>query len=423
MEPERIEAAALLRPLARQPLTPPAVDIDKAIADGTRRQRTLRAAGSGAVALATLAVLAGGWAVVTPQRGASDGTPSDNTAASASGGAAPEATGPTPPTSCAVQVLEMPAGQPPMSVVSGGDPSGRYVVGRSYPGNSRTPRMLIWDHGKVTAVAMQGEDQLLRDITSTGVAVGTSYVGDGTETAAWVYRDGVMSRLIGRHAEANGINESGVIVGAVNDRPALWRSATSQPTMLATPGGAWVGQAMGIDEDGTVVGVLGTDLGTRTGYLWRPDGTAEKLPTPQVRGKPATMYTADSIRNGWVAGWARLDERSGGRPTDDSKPARGGGVGDISYIAAPRWNLRTGAVETPDGIQLAEAINRHGWMVGSGPGPVLFAEGRTVRLPAPRADAGPQTSIVYTVSDDGRVLAGQVELANGDPAGAMWRCS
>jgi hypothetical protein len=68
-----------------------------------------------------------------------------------------------------------------------------------------------------------------------------------------------------------------------------------------------------------------------------------------------------------------------------------------------------------------EAINRHGWMVGSGPGPVLVAEGRTARHPTPRHDA-PFPSFVYTISDDGRTLAGPVQLADGDPAAAMWRC-
>ncbi|MEJ3745972.1 hypothetical protein WEI85_22105 [Actinomycetes bacterium KLBMP 9797] len=415
MEPDKTEAAALLRPLEREPRTPPAIDIGKAIADGTRRQRTHRVAGAGATALATVAAVAGGWALFAPDPAPGGGPAPDIAAASASG-----EPGPTPPTACTLQQLEMPQGQPPMSVVTGGDPSGRYVVGRSYPDSSQTPRILIWENGKVTAVAMEGQDQALRDVNSAGAAVGYSFVGDdeALRTAAWVYRDGKMSRLAGDNAEAHAINEDGVIVGVVDGKPALWRTPTSEPTLLKTPGAGWIGQATDIDDDGTVVGRLAKgETEAEAGYLWRPGGALEKLPVPAVDGKQATEYTASSIRNGWVAGWALLGERSSGkRDAAAGKPAGGG------EIRAPRWNLRTGAVDTPDGIRMVEGINRHGWVVGEASGPVLLADGRTVQLPTLGHD-DTIPSIVYTVSDDGRTLAGQVWMADGDPAAALWRCS
>lgn len=415
MEPEKNEAADLLRPLEREPRTPPTVDIRKAIADGTRRQRTHRVVGSGAAGLAAVAVLAGGWALFAPDPVPGGGTSPDTVAASASGAPAPDG-----PTACTVRQLEMPAGQPPMSVVTGADPTGRYVVGRSYPTSESTPRILIWEKGEVTAVAMEGNDQALRDINSTGVAVGYSFVGADNEEAAWVYRDGAMSRLAGRHAEALGINENGVIVGSVNGKPALWRTPTSQPTMLATPGPGWVGQATGIDDDGTVVGRLASgEVTPEAAYVWRPDGALEKLPEPTVEGKPATTYAANEIRDGWVSGWARRDE---GTVSELSGASRKPGDG-VMYIGAPRWNLRTGTMDTPDERGRIEGINRHGWMVGGSREPVLMIDGRTVQLPTLGHDTDSITSIVYTISDDGRTLAGQAQMADSDPAAVLWSCS
>lgn len=405
-EPEERYAADLLRPLARPPRTPSTVDIGRAVAEGERRQRRARWAGSGGAALAVVLIATGGWAVAAPEhrRSTPDGaTPPPSAAVSPS----PRPDVPRPPTSCTPHRLPVPAGHPPKSVVTGADPTGRYILGRSYPGVSRVPRVLIWDKGKVRAVDMPGSDQHLRDITSTGVAVGTSFV-DSDRTAAWVYRDGKVSRLAGGVAEANAINEREAVVGSVNGRPALWRSPTSRPTMLATPGPGWTGYAAGIDEDGTVVGRMQSAPNKpNLAYLWRPDGTLHQLAVPAVRGRPAATYTADAIRNGWVIGWAARDEVA----------ARGG----YRYIQTGRWNLRAGAVETSF-AGVAEGVNRHGWMVGeTEKGAVLVAGGRTVPLPDFGKASEIDITIPYTVSDDAKTVAGQVDV-DGEPFAVAWRC-
>jgi hypothetical protein len=268
--------------------------------------------------------------------------------------------------------------------------------------------VLIWDNRQPRVVAIQGQDQLLNDVNTAGVAVGTSFLGD--LTAAWVYRDSAVTRLRGGVAEANGINDSGVIVGAVDEQPARWRSSGDQPEKLALPGPGWTGYAAGVDEDGTIVGRL-SNGSAEIGYLWSPDGSGRQLPVPQLRGKPATVYTADAIRNGWVQGWVALDE------------------GPTRYTGAVRWNLRTGEVDSDTFQGHAESVNRHGWMVGSiyPQGPGFIADGTVVELPRP-AGITPSTgqgrtgTIPYTISDDGRTLAGQVDLAEIQPAAVVWSC-
>ncbi|MEE6258128.1 hypothetical protein [Plantactinospora sonchi] len=408
MDPDEKYAESFLRPLAGEPRTPSVVDVDRAIADGERRLRRLRTAGAGAAAAVLVLAVTGGWVLLRtdapvgpPDRVAIGPSPTSPTGSPSS--SAPAV---TPPTSCTVHRLDVPAGHPPRSVVTGADPTGRYLLGRSYPGSG--PRPLIWDNGRVKAVGISGDDPQLVDVTSTGVAVGFSFVDASSgRTAAWVYRSGRLSRLAGDNTTASGINDREVIVGSVDGRPAVWSSPTSRPTMLSTPDRGWTGAAVGIDEDGTIVGALqGPSDREPDGYLWRPDGTLEKLPVPTLRGKPATTYTPHAIRHGWIVGWSALDERG------------------ARYIGAPRWNLRTGEVEPFDAAGSTEAVNRYGWTVGVGPaGAQFLADGTSVDLPDLDRNANRDGTRVLTVSDDGRTLAGQADWGEEEePVAVRWRC-
>src|SRR5207247_5988841 len=60
------------------------------------------------------------------------------------------------------------------------------IFGRSYPNGK--PTTVIWVDQRPQQVPMSGADPDLYDITSTGVAVGSSFVGN--KTAAWVYTGG-----------------------------------------------------------------------------------------------------------------------------------------------------------------------------------------------------------------------------------------
>jgi hypothetical protein len=403
VEPDEKFGPDLLRRLAGPARSPSRVDITRAVADGERRLSRARWVRSSAAGMTVALILVGGWAVARPALRSAPPTPAGSpSAASASASASTGPRTPAPPTACTLHRLPVPAGQPVESVVTGADPTGRYVLGRTYPGGR--PRVVIWHDGRVHKVSMTGSDPHLYDVTSTGVAVGLSFPGASSDrTTAWVYRDGRISRLAGGNAAAYGINEREVIVGSVDGRPALWRTPTSQPTMLATPGRGWSGHATAVGEDGTVVGRMQSAPDKpEFGYLWRPDGSLEKLAVPTLRGKAVTTYTAESIRDGWVVGWARLDE------------------GRIAYLGAPLWSLRTGEVDVSGERMFASAVNRYGWTAGNNS---LVAGGSSVRLPdLGENDSLPGGSIdAESISDDGATIAGQVEL-HGDPVAVVWEC-
>jgi hypothetical protein len=387
-------ATAVFRSLDGEP-GPSTVDILRAVADGERHHRRVRLVGSTGVAVAVAAILTAGWTVANPDRRENTAPSTESTATQAPPTKSPEKA----LIACTVEQLATPSGQGPKAVVSGADPTGRYIVGRTYPGK---PTTVIWVDRQPHLAAMPGDDPVLRDITSSGVAVGSSFIGD--KIAAWVYVDGKYTRLSGSgETEANAINEQRMIAGAVRNKPAVWRSPTAQPTMLALPGSGWSGAAFGIDEDGTVVGSMSQKDGARVAAVWRPDGTVTQLAAPTAHGGPANDYVADSIRNGWVSGWAAFDRDR------------------IRYIGGPRWNLNTGAVHNSDG--LFEAVNKQGWMVG---GSVLVTDDQTVQLPVPRGfETAPEVH-AYTLSDDGTTIAGQVSTRGGSveqqPIAVVWTC-
>jgi hypothetical protein len=400
MESEDRYAATLLRPLAREPRAPSTVDISRAVADGERRRRLELVVRAGASTAVAALVLVGGWAAVAPRLSADRTGPPPSSPAVVPPSASPSASAPPAPPACTIERLPVPAGHPPKSIVTGADPTGRYIVGRSYPGGLSHP-VLIWHDRQVRQVSMPGSDQEFNDITSTGVAVGTSYVGaDSEQTAAWVYRDGRLTRLAGGVAQAFGINEKEAIVGSVNGKPAMWPTPTSPPTMLAMPGPGWEGYAAGIDEDGTIVGRM--DVAAKPvdlGFVWRPDGRLEQLAVPTVRGAPADTYTADAIRDGQVVGWSARDE------------------GSTRFIEAPHWNLRTGQVTSVQGR--ADAVNRMGWTVS---GNELNAGGTIVELPHLGTASPEARTYALTISDDGGTIAGQAPLPDSEPVAVVWTC-
>lgn len=393
----------LLRSLDDEPRTPSTVDVQRAVAAG-RRRRTRRAAGyAGAAALTVLAVAGASIVAAGPFR---DRAPES----APPGPAAPAA--PTPPASCTLERLPAPDGAP-MALVTGADPTGRYIVGRTYPRQGEY-QAVIWHDGAGRTVPLPGDlEESLTDVNSTGTAVGWSYAGGEGDArpVPYVYRDGEVSRLPGvESGSAYAVNDDGAIVGADDDGHALlWSSATARPTRLPVPAGAAEARASDIDDDGTVVGAIGHDRP----YVWFPDGTHRQLALPTLDGKPAATAHASSIRNGWATGVAT---NGVGRKGDGAKGVK---------VAAVRWNVRTGEVRLVNGLRSASATNGHGWQVGADERSraVLRAGDTTVPLPA-LADHEPSglTNIATTISDDGRTIGGQSDDATGTIQAVVWRC-
>lgn len=407
-------AGALLSPLDEDPPGLSSVDVGRAVSVGRRRRRVRRLGGYAAVAGTTAVVLVGAAAAGT-WRGGVHRAPGP----AAEAGMSMAAQAPPGPGSCTIRRLPLPDGRS-MALVTGGDPTGRYLLGRTYPqnmaGDSMGLHIVIWDRLRPTIVSMPGDDQSLDDINTEGVAVGTSY-GSSGGTTAYYYRAGAVAKLPGGDgAQARAINDAGTIVGTMvgsrDGTPVRWRSADQAPTPLALPAGMTWGQAVGIDEDGTVVGGVGTSLADQRPYVWTADGRGHYLtipsgipaPSPKSTGVSAGTPKMSTIVYGIRAGWV---------------------IGRVNATAV-RWNLGTGQVsQFPQFDGFAEDVNRYGWQIGldSRGRALLVADQVPVALPDLAAHKpGNLSSIPKTLSDDGTTIGGQSNDRNDVIHAVVWTC-
>lgn len=376
--------------------------VDSALAKADRQRRTRRWTGTGAAFTAVLAVAAVGYAL--PDR---DSPVTSIAEPGTSASPSPIATVAAGPLHCAVASLPVPSGYPSKSLVTGGDPTGRYHLGRVYP--SGGAQAVVWDGRTPKAVDLLGSDDTLSDVNSAGLAVGTSLQGDAQ--VAWAYRNGRATRLKGGNASAIAVNERGQIAGTVGERPVIWRTVTAEPEFLALPKGITTGQVRGIDEDGTVAGNAVGSGDARTAYAWRPDGTPQalKLPATTPQGVPDGS-AAYAIRNGRVSGEAQV--------TVDN----GAGL----YMFAMVWDLRTGDVKLTPQIAPQAQINAQGWLVGRGEQQlVLLTDAAVVPLPLPGGVRLGRYDQAETASDDGTLIAGQINSGTDTSAirALLWTCS
>ena len=301
------------------------------------------------------------------------------------------------PKACVPQVLAMPPGFG-HAIVTGGDPSGRHILGWLSPGSSAA-MPVMWVDGVPQVLTLPGKSPVLVDMNSAGVAVGVANVSSGPSktNAAFVYHSGKVSMLRGELTTVRAISDSGVIIGAVGDRPALWRSADGEPQLLPVPDGMF-GTFSDIDDDNTAIGDWVTDRRPPTWYTWLPDGTAQMLPGERMQF---------SIRRGWVAG------SEGGK--------------------ALRWNVATGVTEQLAGQLdgLYARINAQGWALGTtrDGGVQLASPTQFVMLPPP-PDAPTGGRNVKVLSDDGRIAAGWLSGYTPTQVGpevkatpVLWHCS
>jgi hypothetical protein len=225
-----------------------------------------------------------------------------------------------------------------VSELRGGDPSGRYLVGREYLPESALPTAVVWvDHeprALDTSALLPYVDVTPTDVNRYGTIVGyrmrdySSFYQD-----AWVYRDGRFTMLVGLRPTdvtvPTAINSRGDIVGYSLDtvgttatyHAVVWPAdAAGTVRELTVPGqsGVWT-MGLDIDEDGTVLGWL-SGPSVPISYIWPPDGAPYPLQGPAG----VQVNQARAIRNGWVVGFGQIDYMQG---------------------VGLRWNLRTGRVQ------------------------------------------------------------------------------
>jgi uncharacterized membrane protein len=406
----------LLRSLDDEPPTPSTVDVARAVRSGRRRKQRRGLGYAGIAALTAVAI--GGVAVASagtkpkppePVKPVATGKPKPAyTIPGTPGWTAPAATAPT---SCTIAKLPVPSGEP-MALVSGGDPTGAYHVGRTYPKGGGY-QAVIWHGDAVTKVMLPGDlEESLRDVNSGGDAVGWSYTAKGQVPYAYV--KGKVVKLPGVSlGSAEAINDAGAIAGTggpdATSAATVWPSATAKPIRLPVPGGVTSSTANDIDEDGTTVG----NLDLKTPYVWFPDGTHHALAIPASGGKRAVAARVFSIRNGIAIGVADYNE---------SGRLHGGS----DEMWAVRWDVRSGEVAVLDGFDMRpEAINAQGWMVGIDKKgyAILTAGDRSVQLPAiAKHEPGNLTNIPNHISDDGRTVVGQSDDAKGVIQPVKWTC-
>ncbi|WDZ85062.1 hypothetical protein [Micromonospora cathayae] len=395
------EVVGMLRRLDEGPHRPARVDLARAVRDGRRRRRARRMTGAGSAAL--VVALAALVAVpVLRDAGRSEGTP-------------PAA---APPTGCTVERLPLPAGAGSGDVTTG-DPTGRYLLGSVASPDLSGGWTVLWVDGRLRELPPAARNLTLLDVNTAGQAIG---VGGDRGSVGYFHQldsgqgasgDGGVVRPLpgGPNTQPVAINEAGRIAGnrlrvGPDDPnlsvPVVWASSTSTPVELALPGPDWAGRAEGIADDGTIVGSVGQGGGFQRGYLWRPDGTGEFLPTPPG----AAHFFRPTARGPWAIGSSLPENQS---------PAR-------QQVA--RLRLSTG--EFAPLPQVAEGFrplagNARGWVVGlvgtdrAG----LLTEAGLLELAPPRIDPAPAllSPMARVLSDDGRTIAGfyQYRSTDGQP--------
>ncbi|MEV0153869.1 hypothetical protein AB0H57_09030 [Micromonospora sp. NPDC050686] len=407
-----------LRWLDDEPAGPSRIDLPGAMREARRRRRNRRVAAAGAAALGVLAMAA------LPAALGGDGRAAPAPAASPSPSTPLPELGPNGPWQgvCRAELLPVPGD--PQAAVTGGDPDGRWLVGRRAPqGQSRMDfGLLIWEGDRVREVELPGSMQKLTDVNRAGLAVGSS-VGAGRELRAWVVRNGEVIGLPGETPRgAMAVNDAGRIVGyrslrapwepGAKQLPVVWDSYQSRPVDLPLPGPQWEGTAIGIDEDGTILGTMSEghrEQSTRA-VVWRPGAARpEVLPLPQVPGGKASQFLSLSLAGGWVTG---LAERY-----TEVIPRSG------AYMYPVRIDLRTGQADVLKGALWSGTGNGRGWMAGwvSDDVPGVITDTRSVKLPMPDGWRGERQGAVTSFSDDGRVLGGKLE-SDDQVRPVRWTC-
>ncbi|MER7440623.1 hypothetical protein [Micromonospora avicenniae] len=413
------QVADLLRRLDDEPTRPPRVDLAGAIREARRRRRNRRVTAAGAAALGVLAVAV--LPVALP--GADRTAPAPATSASPSTPAPkPSPTGPWLG-QCTATQLPVPGGDP-RGEVTGGDPDGRWLVGRGQPQGRLNFRLLIWDGDQVREVEMPGSAQELVDVNRAGLAVGWS-MGARDGSPAWAVRDGKVLSLPGViSGGAMAVNDAGQIVGwrsvrgpgepGVTQTPVVWDSYRSEAVDLPLPEPRWEGQAIGIDEDGTILASMSEGrLGAATrAVVWRPGAARpEVLPLPQVPGGVAFQFEPLSLSGGWVTGIAdRYNQPGVPRSGTNRYPVR--------------INLRTGEADVLKGVLFNGTGNGRGWVAGwlAGDVPGLLTDTESVKLPVPDGWRGEARGGVRSFSDDSRVLGGQLQFDDQGGRPVRWTC-
>ncbi|WP_155373350.1 hypothetical protein [Catellatospora vulcania] len=325
---------------------------------------------------------------------------------------------------CTVAELPTPDGVRPGEFQgAAGDPTGRILASRGR--GPVGPVVVIWTDGRPSGVVAVPEtvDGVTAVSTTGALVLSGRQAKDGRgevryTSLAWVYRNGVLTRLKGTDAHGSGINAAGAIVGLVGKDPVVWQDATAEPVRLPKPAGSTGEGTMAIADDGSVVAPLNQGGHTRL-QLWPPGAPPRPLELPATIDGIAVLDSyGGRIADGWISGTIEARTET------------------TVHRYAARWRLDTGKIEWSAGPGDAtttnpQASNPQGWAVYRGTTGLILARGQTsVAVPAPPGFTSTAENFldwprVSVISSDGRTLAGnQMTVAQGVPARRVlsWTC-
>ncbi|MEU4238152.1 hypothetical protein [Actinoplanes sp. NPDC026619] len=413
----------LLEPLRGEPSGPPSIDVAKAMRDGRRMRRRWWAGGSGLLA-AVAAVLVGGSLLLAP---------SGHDAPKPQPKLPPD---PAVPASCVQQRLPM--GKYHNIAVRGGDAAGRWHVGSGDPAPGKKSPVLIWRDGKLIAATPTPSELYLYDINSAGMAVGSNQTG---LKYPYAYRDGNFIKLKGGVGEATAINDDGTIVGVLGRAgldggavPVRWTSIDAEPERLPLPGGtARFFMVYDLAEDGTVMAQFTEQMGAlrgEVGYVWMPDGSLKRVLPPAAAGRMMTFQPI-GLHYGWLYGEADSWSTIQASPTNSAgvPQVREPGSMQTGYeTSLYRFEPHSGTWQKLEDTAQVAVSAPGARQQGMEPAPTVYVGPKVLKLPTdakPSIGAGFGFHLV-TISEDGRTVAGTALSVVADPILAripvIWRC-
>ena len=304
--------------------------------------------------------------------------------------------GGTATAACAIEELPVPAGTE-ASQVTGGDPSGRHLIGWVRPAfGVETPA--VWHRGTVEVMDFgYPNGQAFTDAARDGTLVGTG-VPTGPSRAFLVSPEGEFRELGGSGGHAAAIDADGTVVGGLrpglDQVPAIWRKGSyDSPIVVESEGDSTVLQGI---AKGRSVGTA-YDPNPHRAYVWGRDLRRHLLPNIDDTGYVEVIDAAGRFAVG-------VEESF-----------------DPDAFHVLRWRLRPRTVED---VQVPEmfvtAVNRHGVISGQGAGgPILVIGDQLQPLPPLLPDEIAMVNAVFSSGD----AAGWAWDETSNSVAVRWRCS